>query len=116
MKLSLPLKENHEALWNWLAENPHAGKFDWPGFTTIVNKKALKSSLPKREHFLFHCCFACQSVPWTEDGSLNCGECPVEWGEDFCGNYGALYMCWQLAKNTEEKTKYARLIAKGWKK
>jgi hypothetical protein len=35
VKLSTPTRENHEALWNWLAKNPNSTKYDWPGFATM---------------------------------------------------------------------------------
>ena len=35
MKFSAPAKENHFALWNWLAKNPEENRIDWPGWETM---------------------------------------------------------------------------------
>lgn len=109
MKLSLPLKENHEALWNWLAENPQEGKLDWPGRKTIFRNN-LQQHLKDQLHFSFHTCFACQVAPY------NCSKCPVDFGAIKCEYNGSYYRKWKDSHDPNERTKYARLIAKGWKK
>ena len=112
MKLTIPLKENHEALWNWLADHPGKSKYDWPGKETI-GKYNIK--LPHDFYFRVHTCFACQATP-VDDDVFVCAKCPVKWGAKKCTYDGSIYQKWLKASTPKERTKYARLIAKGWKK
>jgi hypothetical protein len=112
MKYSLPLKENHKALWNWLADNPAKGKQDWPGLKTISK---MKLKLPHYMHFLTFSCFACQATPLIGGACFDCHNCPVDWKADKCTSDGSLYKKWMYAKNAKDCSKYARLIARGWK-
>jgi hypothetical protein len=64
MKLSTPTRENHEALWNWLAKNPTKEKWDWPGFATMQ-----KLDLP-HPHLS---CFLCEDpIMGCSKGGSNC--------------------------------------------
>jgi hypothetical protein len=63
LKLHVPYKENHWALWNWLANNPDKDKDDWPGWKTM---ESLGISIP------FASCFLCEMFPLDD-----CTDCPL---------------------------------------
>lgn len=65
----------HKAMWKWIADNPHLGKCDWPGwnmFTKIEQQTAM-----------FHDrCFACMTAEKIRE-SMNyvnerCHYCPLD--------------------------------------
>jgi len=102
MKLSLPLRENHIALWTWLAENPKKDKENWPGFRTIKQRGL---------HLPMSLCFACEQC-----GHL-CGICPLNQGQRvwrICDDDHA-FRQWRNARTSKTRSKYARQIAEAWK-
>ncbi len=104
MKYSIPLKENHVALWMWLSRNPKKEKEDWPGFDTIAR---VGLSLPENE------CFACQ---YCCDRGLSCKQCPVDWSPRYCvTNRRSLFFLWERAKCNIDRSRLAKQIAEAWK-
>jgi hypothetical protein len=120
VKFSLPLKENHKALWNWLADNPWNEKQkrlnekgDWPGYKTIM-RRGLHRTLPYPIHFKGNLCFACQATP-IDGYCFACANCPVNFGAAKCTSDDSFYDRWLFSQTKAERAKYARLIARGWK-
>jgi len=102
-KFSLPLKENHIALWTWLAKHPEKTKDEWPGWETI---ESLGYGCPEIESL----CFAYE---------LCNRSCPVVFGDGIrhhcVDNAKSFYRKWLDADNPKDRTKYALLIANGWR-
>jgi hypothetical protein len=122
MKYSLPLKENHEALWNWLADNPDCSKLEWPGWDTIRKLRDSKT-IKEGELSLFFRCFACEEKKHGKNKNTCREYCPVDWKNTSdvshpCLADDSLYGKYSREElgNPEKRKKYARLIAKGWKK
>jgi hypothetical protein len=111
MKLKLDYKKCHEGLWNWLAKNPDKRKGDWPGWKTI-KKYEIKLKNSRAE------CFACEVGNHTERGFCTC---PVSFGiftkSNPCLENKSYYMQWFDCRgiDNEARSKYAQLIANGWK-
>jgi hypothetical protein len=127
MKLRIPLKENHWALWNWLAKNPVVGgrltyKEDWPGPKTI---RTHQTTFPDDRHFYENNCFACQFVlekygGWPEDGEdsvLPCSmrKCPVNFGINPCIKLGSYFSNWTDASTIAKRSRWAMKIRDGWR-
>jgi hypothetical protein len=101
MKLTIPNKENHYALWNWLANNPKADKNKWPGFKTILkyNNKTIRSH-----------CFACESCLNKKEDKCDCfNKCPIR---DECSND---FPNWIYAENKRERWEFALKMRDAWK-
>jgi hypothetical protein len=87
-------EELHKELWNWLAETGANTKNDWPGWTEIVEDKALKNK-----------CFCCAEV-WFDGECLDCGNCPVDWGNEEeidCLSQGTLFDLWYKEEAIEKR-------------
>jgi len=95
MKLSFPTKENHKALWLWLAKNPERDRREWPGFETI-------RKLTGKE---FYCnCFLCEDPFFSADCFNNC---PLHG----CHGGTRVFVMWDTVKDSIEKARLATLIA-----
>ncbi len=118
MKLRIDYKKSFEGMWNWLADNPEKEKRDWPGLKTVnrfLDENILSLSAPFNFERTY--CFACQSVATNGivDG-FSCSICPVYFGVvGECWQTYSYYDRWNRAQTNKTRTKYARLIAKGWK-
>lgn len=97
MKLSTSVRKNHEALWNWLAENPDKQKWDWPVFLEIPLKKR-----PRND------CFLCQSKKYGCHYSPAKSECPLY---DCMNQERGLYGFYIRAVSSAERVRYAKKIA-----
>jgi len=99
MKLIVPNKPNHYALWMWLHTHPVkrngrlTEKKDWPGFRTM---KRLKIYIPESY------CFACEEVNGL------CHKCQFH---GMWGCFNGLYRDWALALSPEYRAIYAKRIA-----
>lgn len=118
-KLRLLLKENHEALWNWLAKNPDKEKIQWPGWRTISILLDLGILQNGQSSLRFHC-FACEKKGHGWDSWENCDDdCPIIWGGEqkrytpACFYCGSFYSMFNRAEG-KERSEWARKIAKGW--
>lgn len=101
MKYSAPAKENHWALWNWLAENPGARKQDWPGWETMDRL----SIEPPPAH-----CFLCAAF----DEDAGCHDCPLMVGGCVC-HKGGIYPEWTQSFDPARRTALAIQIRDAWK-
>lgn len=83
-------EELHKELWGWLAETGSNTKKDWPGWAEIFpGDKALENN-----------CFCCAEA-WFD---LDCGNCPVDWGEENdCVSKGTLFNLWYKEKTIEKR-------------
>jgi hypothetical protein len=101
------MHERHQALWNWLADNPEMEKGDWPEWG--------ENGIPE---YIQNQCFACQWVrdnhAWSmksrycQSGDL----CPLDWPSGRCEGIGGLFSDWGRGGNTyTENSKIARQIA-----
>ena len=101
MKISVPNKENHYALWNWLAEHPTKGKSNWPGFKTLSNLDAMPEIT----------CFAC--IEYDHD----CDFCPLRKAAACSSGYkpSIAFWQWKNARDKKERTRLALLIRDAWK-
>ena len=99
--LSVPNKENHYALWNWLAENPKKEKSQWPGFQTMIK---LDIKLPVME------CFACEEI------DVQCFKCPLS-KANACSQHRneSAYWKWNSTIIDAERTRLALIIRDAWK-
>lgn len=88
-KFSAPNKENHKALWTWLARNPRKDKCDWPGWEGMAK---LGITIPQAHCFLCEEGFSCHS------------KCPQ----------GPYYQ-WKYAETLVLRAKFAKQIAECWK-
>jgi len=109
MKFSVPLKENHKALWNWLAKNPDKEKRHWPGWKTIE-----KVNTGEYSELLWMMCFAC------EECVMDCRKCPCDWGVKpnryVCENLkSSSYNQWKWAINFNKRSRLALKIAEAWR-
>ena len=95
---SLPLKENHVALWNWLSEHPEKCKIDWPGWKTI-DRLNIEHSCNR--------CFACDVVVG------NCEENPCPIGD--CSDYEHPYVKYGRSVDPDDRAKYAAQVRDAWK-
>lgn len=117
MKFSVPLKENHKALWNWLAKNPDKEKHDWPGWKTILGLNAY----PLPSWAIRNECFACGEASAEMLGSLGCEKCPCDWeikrltGFAPCEKKGSLYQRWRKVRNKTTRSRLALKIAEAWR-
>jgi len=94
------------ALWDWLAENPDKGKFQWPGWPdTGVTESQIDA------HNECPCCI------YT---ACDCSMCPVPWPEDPdspadsdpCCRYNGPYVRWIDHNSTrQQRTDAAREVA-----
>jgi hypothetical protein len=96
MKLSTPTRENHEALWNWLAKNPEKEKWDWPGFKTMLT---LGIKHPRTS------CFLCEDI--HIGCYYNSAPCPLL----SCMDRPGLYRKWNDSTDSEERSQLALAIA-----
>jgi hypothetical protein len=114
-KLKIDYKGCHEGLWNWLADNPDKEKEEWPGLKTIDMLRFINvlPSANRPIHFSNYCCFACESTPSRKDGSVDCSQCPVDFGKTDCISSGSYYDCWY---DQIDRSANARKIAQGWTK
>jgi hypothetical protein len=108
-------------------------KKDWPGYKTLL-RLMKEHKIIYDWHYQEHCCFACLVVinncPTAD--KLDCAICPVDFWVDnpdaHCYNTGegcgvgegkgnpkTNYQQWNASETKEDKSKYARLIARGWK-
>lgn len=104
VRYRIPLKENHKALYNWLAENPDKSKKDWPGFETLMDKFNLV--IPAR-------CFACATTLHPE-----CLGCPINLSKEVmscCINTNHPFYKMGRSETKEERTKYALEVRDMWK-
>lgn len=71
----------HRALWNWLAENTHLDKEDWPGWSWKGGE------YDGQENDCFACEYAKVESFYDEQ---YCGDCPLDWDAHDCvsGLYG----------------------------
>lgn len=101
--------KNHVKLWNWLAENPHRNKEDWPEWTDNGGKVNLIKSR----------CFACEYAEKATYGDGHpCNNCPLNWnptnayGNNVCDGNGGLYIKWRNYNgNDGMRTRLALAIA-----
>lgn len=107
------LKKLHRELWQWLADNPGAEKWDWPRFDEM-------KAVPVFE------CFACEAAGrfyGRPDPDFSCGKCPCEWGvphkperEATCTSSAkSIYVRWRNTHNGKLRTKYALQVRDAWK-
>lgn len=91
----------HKALWNWLAENPHMEKEDWPGWEENGGHFSAWSD-----------CFACD---YDIDSPLAlCGACPLDWGvfsHTYCCKSAAYGQWCDEELGTKLRSDLARQIA-----
>ena len=128
--LSIDYKRSFQAMWLWLSKHPTlpssnseppllTRKQDWPGFKTVCNLEAKKLiHLTGASHFGTHACFACQSAGMSM-GKVHCENCPVNFGfvnNGLCEHITSYFKKWIRTQRPEIKSKYAKLIAKGWRK
>jgi hypothetical protein len=99
IKFSAPLRENHYALWNWLANNPKKDKWQWPGWDTL---RRLRIKTP------FALCFLCEAFPG--DDCEKCPICPCT----ACPNEG-IFDKWILEIDPRKSAAIARKIRDAWK-
>jgi hypothetical protein len=96
-------EDKHRKMWKWLSEHPECGKEDYPKFDKDIK--------------LY--CYACQFVvDNTRYGSLDCGNCPIDWStyvgfvdvHDLpCTN--SYYDLWYASKNMKDRVCYAKIIS-----
>lgn len=100
--------ENHQALWNWLAENPgEAGvlnrKEDWPGW---VRNGGEHENISNDDN-----CFMCKDS-WAR--KWGCESCLIEWNKlilgSVCSEPGSPFYKWSLAKTPEDRAIYAAQV------
>ena len=105
MKIKIPNKENHYALWNWLANHPDKWQKEWPGFKTL---KRLRNKIVSH-------CFACaENEKLNGFKSYNCTDkCPLYLTEackedlnDWHDAYGVKY----------ERERLAKIIRDAWER
>lgn len=92
------MKELHEELWLWLAEDPKREKWNWPRW------KMKGGDIPGSWAYCFPCAYADQT-------GRDC--CPLDipgWNPDTGGCLGGLYGRWILAKG-KARTALAKQIA-----
>ncbi len=99
MKFSAPAKENHFALWNWLAKNPEENRIDWPGWETMQRLSV--------ESPLSHC--------WLCEAYRHCNGCPLAAGAFTCAGAGGLYSAWCKETDPARRTALAIQIRDAWK-
>lgn len=135
MKLSIPFKENHHAMWKWLEENPwneqgerFNTKRDWPGIKTIYEYELIYA-FQNPAHFKSFQCFACQEAicrsnkkegkPSDSDliYNISCSEyCPCKkFRATICSALGSLFIKWIDAETRKERSHYAGLIKNAWR-
>ena len=105
-KYSVPLKENHRALWTWIGNNPGKDKFDWPGWKTL-EKLGIDIDCQ---------CFACQDTTNRFPGLKNvCPVCILGKRPGYCceGLY-ELFEYFQTEKLYHEAAEIAKLIVDLW--
>ncbi|MFA5379680.1 MAG: hypothetical protein WC455_28235 [Dehalococcoidia bacterium] len=88
MKFRVPNKENHYALWDWLAKNPRRQRQEWPGFVTLERLGIFRAW-----------CFACLEFK-------GCSTCPVAI-DGFCKRF----LTWDKNRSREN----AIAIRDSWK-
>jgi hypothetical protein len=107
--MRIDYKRSHEGLWNWLAKNPKKRKRDWPGWKTME-----KYEIP----IPINHCFACE---YSDGYVADCNKCPVWFNTQQLSYYctceleSSYYYMWKASFNNKDRSKYAKLIARGWK-
>jgi len=103
IKLSVPNKENHYAMWNWLAENPTESKYRWPGHETIYRLGARYDVKGRNNSTCFLCMESgCNLCPLSK---LSGGGCLIQ----------GPYHDWGETSDSEERTRLALIIRDCWK-
>jgi hypothetical protein len=95
------MHEQHQALWNWLADNPEKNKMNWPGWGEGYQRDDVLNQ-----------CFACEYAENQHGGCNNGRNCPIDWPGEHCQN-GGLYSQWNLhtRPGTLTRSSVAREIA-----
>lgn len=106
MKFTAPNKENHYALWDWLARNPEKEKRDWPGLKTM---ERLGLDIPNNY------CFLCGEYNADDFNGDDCYGCPLNKGDYQASCEEGIYGKWVDAEGTVLRTKLARKIRDCWK-
>mgnify|MGYP001558530655 CR=1 FL=1 len=101
-KFTIPFKENHRALWLWLAAHPRAWKEGWPGWKTIKEYTGLDMTS-------YSYCFLCKVHVRIHQW---CEECPL--GNCF-RQLNNLYWQWNREINFSKRSALAIQIANCWK-
>jgi hypothetical protein len=99
------LKAAHEALWNYLSENPDERKEDWPGWNS-------KNDLYGEIFEDYNACFACY-YDNMQDGMFCCDDCPLQIAK--CGNEKSPWKKWCRAGSEKTRKKYAAMIRDAWR-
>lgn len=98
MKLDASDEKKHVALWKWLAKHPDKYKWDWPHFKEM---KKGGIEIPDAD------CFLCRLFIDT-----NCIKiCPLKG----CFGGSAVYVKWSQAATSEDRTRFALMIANCFK-
>jgi hypothetical protein len=121
-------RKKHRELWQWLADNPRAQKWGWPGFLA-------------RQEDVINQCYACEIAKFpgryvddeSDDISFRkevikaCAKCPCDWGTKqpkklapndsaaLCEKTGSPYIEWKDACSDEQRTEAALKVKKAWK-
>lgn len=95
IKFVTPFRENHRALWGWLAANPKKEKWDWPGWHTM---RKLGIFTPD------NACFLCIVF----DG--NCEHCPL----NHCISGSQIYLNWKKSLDIDKRVALAIKIRDAW--
>lgn len=123
MRYKIPLKENHIAMWNWLAKHPTKEKENWPGHEVIYRLVEEKKAKFNINAFSWHHCFACMNAieKRRRAGKKRhiCCYCPVDFGikkGETCDlNGDSSYFKWDDVVTRKVRSKLAKQIAEGWK-
>lgn len=95
IKYAVPLKQNHWALWNWLANHPEKLKVDWPGWRTLYRLGI----------HVMPFCFFCVAFE-------NCHRCPLRSCQSI--HPRSIYSRWARATDLTERTALAIRIRDAW--